>query len=84
MGNKEQSALDIAKYILRSNENSLEKLSQLSVAELMKYKGIGTAKAITIAAALEIGNRKHAMPKNEIKSVKSSKDSFQLLMPYFL
>lgn len=83
MGNKEESALDIAKKILLDNQNSLQKIAQLSVKELMKYRGLGVAKAITIAAALELGNRKLAEPRNEIKSIKSSLDSFQLLQPFF-
>ncbi|MBL7790636.1 MAG: DNA repair protein RadC [Chitinophagales bacterium] len=83
MGTREKSALDIAKDMLSDNENSLEKLSKLSVKELTKYKGIGEAKAITIAAALELGNRKHAEPNNEIQSIVSSNDTFNLLRPYY-
>jgi DNA repair protein RadC len=49
----------------------------------MEYKGIGEAKAITISAALELGNRKQSEPRNDIKSIKTSRDSFQLLKPYF-
>lgn len=84
MGTKEKSALDLAKDILADNENSLEKLSKRTIKELMKYKGIGQAKAITISAALELGNRKQSEPRHEIKSIKTSYDSFQLLKPYFL
>lgn len=83
MGTRKKSALDIAKDMLSDNENSLEKLSKLSVKELTKYKGIGEAKAITIAAALELGNRKHAEPNNEIQSIVSSNDTFNLLRPYY-
>jgi DNA repair protein RadC len=49
----------------------------------MKYKGIGQAKAITIAAALELGNRKQSEPKQEIRSIKSSNDSYQILNYHF-
>lgn len=83
MGSREKSALDLAKDILSDNDNSLEKLSRLTVKELMEYKGIGEAKAITISAALELGNRKQSEPRNDIKSIKTSRDSFQLLKPYF-
>lgn len=83
MGTRDKSALDIAKDMLQDNENSIEKLSKLTIKELMKYKGIGEAKAIAISAALELGNRKHAEPRLEIKVIKSSHDSFQLLHPYF-
>ena len=83
MGSREKSALDLAKDILSDNDNSLEKLSRLTIKELMEYKGIGEAKAITISAALELGNRKQSEPRNDIKSIKTSRDSFQLLKPYF-
>jgi DNA repair protein RadC len=84
MGTKEKSALDLAKDILLDNENSLEKLSKLTIKELMNYKGIGQAKAIAISAALELGNRKQSEPRQDIKAIKTSHDSFQLLKPYFL
>jgi len=83
IGSRDKSALDIAKEILADNENSLERLSKLTIKELTNYKGIGQAKAITIAAALELGSRKQVQPKEEIKAVKTSYDSFQLLKPYF-
>ena len=83
MGTREKSALDIAKEMLQDNEYSIDKLSKLTIKNLMKYKGIGQAKAITIAAALELGNRKQAEPKLEIKAIKSSFDSFQILNSFF-
>jgi DNA repair protein RadC len=83
MGTKDKSALDIAKEMLQDNDFSIERLSKLTIKELTKYKGIGEAKAITIAAALELGNRKQAEPKIEIKAIKSSRDSFQILNSYF-
>lgn len=83
MGNSEFSALDIGKNILQDNDNSLQKISKLSIKDLMKYKGIGEAKAILISAALELGNRKSAEPHQVVTSIKSSLDSFNILAPYF-
>ncbi len=83
MGTREKSALDLAKDMLNDSEQSLEKLSRLGIKELMKYKGIGYAKAISIAAALELGNRKQSEPRLEIKAIKSSQESFQVLQPHF-
>jgi DNA repair protein RadC len=84
MGNKEFSALDIGKNILNDNGNSLQKIAQLSINQLKKYKGIGEAKAIIIAAALELGNRLLAEPSQEIKSIRTSIDIFNLLYPFFV
>ncbi len=57
-GNKEKSALQIAKDILMLGNNNLDELGKLSLKDLQKVKGIGIAKAITIAAAMELGRRR--------------------------
>src|SRR6476469_4897290 len=57
-GNKEKSALELAKDVLKLGKNNLPELGKLTVKELTKVKGIGAAKAITIVAALEIGRRR--------------------------
>src|SRR5690242_13285771 len=57
-GTKEKSALDLAREILERAGNNLQELGRLSVSELRKTKGIGEARAITIAAALELGRRR--------------------------
>lgn len=59
-GNKEKSALALAKEILEIGSNNLNELGKLTLKEFQKVKGIGEAKAITIAAALELGRRRHA------------------------
>jgi DNA repair protein RadC len=59
-GNKEKSALDIAKDVLALGQNNLNELGKLSIKDLQKLKGIGEAKAITIAAALELGRRRQS------------------------
>ena len=65
-GTKEKSAIDLAKEVLLLGRNSLNALGKLSIKELTKIKGIGDAKAITIAAALEIGRRRQAvLPMNK-------------------
>ena len=57
-GSKEKSALEIAKDVLALCQNNLNELGKLTTNDLQKLKGIGAAKAITIAAALEIGRRR--------------------------
>jgi len=58
-GSKEGSAMDLAEQLLQRHEG-LSGLRTLSLAELMEQKGIGVAKATTIAAAIELGKRIHA------------------------
>jgi DNA repair protein RadC len=57
-GNKNKSAVDLAKDVLLLGKNNINELAKLSVKELMKIKGIGEVKAITVAAALELGRRR--------------------------
>ena len=82
-GNRELSAVELSKYILSENQNDLNIIARKSVQELMKFKGIGEAKAISILSALELGKRREATEIEERKKITSSKDVFQLLNPKF-
>jgi len=73
-GTRQKTALDIAKEVLQHGKNSLGNLGKLSVRDLMKVKGIGEAKAITIAAALEIGRRRQAVLSMDKPIVKDSRE----------
>src|SRR6476661_9212977 len=59
-GTRNKTAVDLAKDILKTGKDNLNELGKITVKELMKIKGIGEAKAITIAAAMEIGRRRQA------------------------
>lgn len=73
-GNREKSAVELAKDVLKTAKNNLAELCKISVRELTKIKGIGTAKAITISAAMELGRRRHATLPAEKTVVVSSMD----------
>ena len=57
-GNKEKSAVELAKDILKLGADNLDELGKLSLKDFQKIKGIGIAKAIAITAALELGRRR--------------------------
>lgn len=78
-GSKEKSALDLAKDILKLGKDNLSDLGKITVQELMKIKGIGVAKAITIAAALEIGRRRQSFVLSGKTVVSTSTDIAHLL-----
>ncbi len=78
-GNSNETAIQLAQRILHENDNSINKLAQLSLAELMKYKGVGPAKAVNIAAAFELGKRRNDRSEETFPSVSSSKDAHNLL-----
>ncbi len=73
-GTRERTAIDLAKEVLKLGKDNLVELGKLSIKELMKIKGIGEAKAITIAAALELGRRRQTATSLEKKVVSTSND----------
>jgi DNA repair protein RadC len=80
-GNRNESAVDLSKRILKDSENNLNALGKLNLNQLMKYIGIGEAKAITIIAAMELGRRRRHEESQEIKVFKSSKNIFEYMQP---
>lgn len=76
-----QSAVELAQRILASVENNLHDLGKRSLAELQRFKGIGEAKAITIAAALELGRRRQMSDLRERPRVGESRDAFNAVAP---
>ncbi|MBP9103249.1 MAG: DNA repair protein RadC [Chitinophagaceae bacterium] len=73
-GNKEKTAVDLAKEVLKLGKDNLVELGKLSLTDLMKIKGIGEAKAIAIAAALELGRRRQSSAPLGKPVVQTSRD----------
>ena len=80
-GNRNESAVDLSKRILSTIDNNLNALGKLSIQQLMNFKGIGEAKAISIIAAMELGRRRRAEEAVELKKITSSKMIFELMQP---
>src|SRR5687768_12201393 len=78
-GNNEQSAVELSKQILDSVNNNLSALSKLSIHDLMKFKGIGEAKAIAIIAALELGRRRKESDSDDRVKITSSKNAYDFM-----
>lgn len=57
-GNVEETAIELSQRILNDADNNFNRLGKYDLKELMSYKGIGEAKAITIMAAMELGRRR--------------------------
>jgi DNA repair protein RadC len=81
-GSREESAVALAGRILESLEHDLHTLARLSVSDLQRFKGIGDAKAISIAAAMELGRRRQMAEVRTRPGIKSSKDAFTILSPF--
>lgn len=80
-GNRQESAVELSKRILAYVNHNLNELGKLSVNQLMQFKGIGEAKAVSISAALEIGRRRRGEEAQRIVKISSSNDAFELLQP---
>lgn len=80
-GSRDESAVELSKKILKSVDNNLNALGKLSVSQLMNFKGIGEAKAISIIAALELGRRRRAEEAMELTKITSSKMIFEVMQP---
>ena len=80
-GSKNESAVELAKRILSSTRNNLNELGKLSISQLCKFKGIGPAKAVTIAAALELGRRRRLEEALEQKKITSSNSVYEIMQP---
>lgn len=81
-GNRTETAVHLAQRILQSANNSLNELGKYRIEQLIKhFKGIGEAKAITIAAALELGKRRKTSEIVDRKKITCSKDIYDLFHP---
>ncbi|HMJ47837.1 MAG TPA: DNA repair protein RadC [Ferruginibacter sp.] len=74
VGNKDKSALDLAKDVLHLAKNNLSELGKLSINDLQKIKGIGEAKSTLITAALELGKRREISTPLEYVCIRNSHD----------
>lgn len=77
-----KSVINLSQEILRDNDNRLSRLARMSVHEMSsKYKGIGPAKAISLAAAFELGIRCGADFKEADPRIYGSSDTYKLMYP---
>lgn len=80
-GSREESAVSLSKRILQSADNNLQQLGRQTLSDLMKFKGVGMAKAVTITAALELGRRRQAAGFVERPVVRCSRDAYLAIAP---
>jgi len=78
-GTRTMSAVELGKIVLQNAGNNLHQLARLTIKDLMKLKGIGEAKAITIVAAMELGRRRKELEQEEKPKIGGSIDAYELL-----
>lgn len=79
-GSKELTAVDLAKQILHYYKNDLKRLANVSPQELIKFKGIGQAKAVGLLAALELAKRS-ARNQQRLVKITSSEAVYLCMEP---
>ncbi len=80
-GSRNETAVGLGKRILSAAGNNLNALGKLSLPQLMSFKGIGEAKAIAIAAAMELGRRRREEAPADLTKIASSQTVFDLMRP---
>lgn len=80
-GSRNESAVALSKRILNTVENNLNTLGKCSVTQLMRFKGIGEAKAVAIAAALELGRRRRIEEARKYTKISGSRSVFEVMQP---
>lgn len=78
-GSKSKSAVELAKEILKLGRDNLNELGKLTLNDFKQVKGIGNAKSVIIAAALELGRRRQATAILEKQVVRSSREIAEYL-----
>ena len=77
-GQRNESAFELARRILEGAGQNLHELARFSAADLSKIKGVGPAKAVTIIAAFELGNRRRSEDALRKEKIAGSRDVFEL------
>jgi DNA repair protein RadC len=80
-GNLDESAVEVSRRIMASVNNNLNELGKKTINDLQKFKGIGPAKAITIAAAMELGRRRKESEPGEKTKIVTSADCAAIFKP---
>ena len=80
-GTPNESAVELMQKVLSQSNNNLNTLGKKSIKELMAFKGVGPAKAITILAACELGKRRQQELAEERLRLDSSQGIYQLMRP---
>ncbi|HXC03441.1 MAG TPA: DNA repair protein RadC [Bacteroidia bacterium] len=82
-GSRNETAVELARRILLACNNSLHELSTWSLTDLMKFKGMGEAKAVSVMAALELGRRKKESQQEKRSQLHTSADSYRAAADLF-
>ena len=83
-GSRSETAVGLSQRILKSVQNNLQELGRKNITDLMKFKGIGEAKAISIVAAMEIGRRRQLAKPIDRPQITGSSDAWNVIAPILM
>ncbi len=83
-GSSEANALSLARQILQAASNDLHVLAKMSIPELQRHRGVGIAKAVSIAAAMELGRRRSSRNAAVRSEIRSSSDAYDFIKPHLI
>ena len=81
-GTPRMTAVELMKQLLHDCNDNLNTLGKKSLAELMAYKGIGEAKAVTILAACELGKRRQREKAEERPDIGSAQAVYDYMLTH--
>lgn len=81
-GTEGKNAVDVARDLILSMDGQLSRLSHVSLERLVGQKGIGRTKALSLAAALELGRRTYEEDSISVKDTLTTPEAvFRLMLP---
>lgn len=80
-GNHEDTAVELMRKVLDLYHNSLQELGKANIEDLCRFKGIGSAKAVTLLAASELGKRRMEEVPKERKQIRTSRNIYEIFYP---
>lgn len=83
IGNRRQTAVELAAEILHNCGNDLSRLTKLNQSDLQKFEGVGEAKALTLLACFELGRRRKETETSIPQKINGPQDAYQWFRPYF-
>ena len=83
-GSEKESAIELSKRILMHVDQDMHQLAKMHAHQLQQFRGIGSAKAVKIEAAFEIGRRRQHQEPLERQSIRTSEQAFQAIAPYLM
>ncbi len=82
-GSRGENVVTLCQRILNDHDGKIYNIARRSVTDLMnRYRGVGEVKAIEILAAIELARRYQSEPFEEMPSITTSRDAYNVLRRY--